>query len=113
MVFEDGFFDQGCDVDARGGQPQLQPGLLPPGIGHAIAYAIARGASVVCTWQTSVSGPGLRTASRVGVVCPHIWVFDKIAYLPTPRPTMTTRLVQPKQPTHLPPPLRPMCMVKW
>ena len=46
-----------------------------------------------------------------------IWVSGKIAYkyLPTgtPRPTLTARLAQPKQPTYLPPPLRPMCMVKW
>ena len=41
--------------------------------------------------------------SRVGVKCPHIWVFGKIAYLPTPRPTRTTSLVQSKQPTYLPP----------
>ena len=42
-----------------------------------------------------------------------IWVFGKIAYLPTPRPTTTSTLVQPKQPTYLPPPLRPMCMIKY
>ena len=47
--------------------------------------------------------PGLRTSSRVGVQCPHIWVFGKIAYLPTPRPTMTTILVQSEHPTYLPP----------
>ena len=39
----------------------------------------------------------------VGVKCPDIWVFGKIAYLPTTRPTMTTILVQSKQPTYLPP----------
>ena len=27
--------------------------------------------------------PGLRTSSRVGVKCPDIGVFGKIAYLPT------------------------------
>ena len=48
------------------------------------------------------------TCSRVGVKqCPHIWVFGKIAYLLYPRPTMTTRLVQSKQPTYLPPPCLP------
>ena len=50
---------------------------------------------------------GLRTCSMVGVKCPHIWVFGKIAYLLYPRPTMTTRLVQSKQPTYLPPPEKP------
>ena len=41
--------------------------------------------------------PLLRTSRPGrGVVCPDIWVFGKTAYLPTPTPTMTTRLVQPK-----------------
>ena len=60
-------------------------------------------------WCPQAAGwvPGLRTCSRVllivGVKCPDIWVFGKIAYLLYPRPTMTTRLVQSKQPTYLPP----------
>ena len=48
-----------------------------------------------------------RVGAWVGVKCPHIWVFGKIAYLLYPRPTMTTRLVQSKQPTYLPPPEKP------
>ena len=42
----------------------------------------------------------------IGVKCPDIWVFGKTVYLPIPRPTTTTRLDQPKQPTYLPPTLR-------
>ena len=53
------------------------------------------------------------TCFRVGVKCPHIWVFGKIAYLLYPRPTMTTRLVQSKQPTYLPPLAYPQFQPLW